>query len=99
MKKAKLIQLALKSPRAPQSLQTATVADFVGCRLNNVLFRMFFEQVSGLSAEDTKFTIRNFEYPEHIEDEKAEQVNQWLLARGHIPFGYNEDGSKIILEA
>lgn len=99
MNKAKLIQLALNSPRAPKEIKTKTVATLFKTRVNNVLFPIYFEEVSGLHRDDVRFTIREFEYPAHIEEEKQDQVAQFLLSKGYIPYGYNENGSKIILEA
>ncbi len=96
--KNKLIALAFDSPHAPQEVKTKTVASFLGTRANNVLFPIYFAEVSGLTREEVKYTILNFEYPAHIEEEKQDQVAQSLLSKGIIPYGYNKDGSKIIFE-
>ena len=80
MNKNKIIQLALTSPKTPDKVCPFAISQLMKRRVNSFLFKMFFEEISGLNSEDAKYTIYNEEYPWHIHLENTAKNQAYLQA-------------------
>jgi hypothetical protein len=78
MNKNKIIQLALKSPRTSDKVCPFSISQLMEKRVDSCLFKMYFEEISGLNSKDAKYTIKNEEYPWHIQEEKANKTYKRL---------------------
>jgi hypothetical protein len=74
MNKNKLIELALTSPRTPEMVSPISVSLLMSRRVDSISFTSVFMEVSGLSYEDVKYTIKNGEYPWSIQEEQANKI-------------------------
>ena len=74
MNKNKLIELALTSPRTPEMVKPISVSLLMSRRVDSISFTSVFMEVSGLSYEDVKYTIKHGEYPWSIQEEKANKI-------------------------
>lgn len=73
MNKNSIIQLALTSPKTPEMVNPISVSLLMSRRVDSISFTSVFMEVSGLSYEDAKYTIKNGEYPWHIQEEQGRQ--------------------------
>jgi len=74
MNKNTLIQLALTSPRTPETVNPISVSLLMSRRVDSISFTSVFMEVSGLSYEDVKYTIKHGEYPWSIQEEQANKI-------------------------
>ena len=74
MNKTKLIQLALTSPRTPETVNPISVSILMKHRVDSITFASFFMEISGLSYDDVKYTIKHGEYPWSIQEEQANKI-------------------------
>ena len=84
MNKNSLIQLALNSPKTPDLVDPFDVSQLFQKRINSIIFAMYFEKVSGLDFKDVKYTIKNGEYPWHIQEEQANKTYEKLKSQNLI---------------
>lgn len=71
MNKNSIIQLALTSPATPEMVNPLSISILMDRRIDSITFTSVFMEVSGLSYEDSKYTINNGEYPWHIQEEQG----------------------------
>ena len=74
MNKNSIIQLALTSPKTPDMVNPRSISILMNRRVDSITFKSFFMEVSGLSYEDSEYTIKSGEYPWHIQEEQANKI-------------------------
>jgi len=74
MNKTKLIQLALTSPRTPASVNPIAISLLMSRRVDSTAFTSVYQEISGLSYDDVKYTIKHGEYPWSIQEEQANKT-------------------------
>jgi len=74
MNKITLIQLALTSPRTPELVNPIAVSLLMSRRVDSTAFTSVYQEISGLSYDDVKYTIKHGEYPWSIQEEQANKT-------------------------
>ena len=74
MNKTALIQLALTSPRTPELVNPILVSSLMSKRVDSITFASVYQEISGLSYEDVKYTLKHGQYPWSIQEEQANKT-------------------------